>query len=995
MYLLCNLEKAERELKFMYNIFNGDIAMKKILCVLMFASIAMASDPDLMSQWRLDETWGTKAYDSVNFYNLDLKGTVTEDSRTDGKFGGGVQLDGATNYLSIGSGTVTSFGGMRERTISMWVKFDALNKTQYIYNNFSSMYKSCLVMVNETIIMQYFTSYGTPTSASSVSAASGFVTGQWYHLAYVIRDTVDGLCTMELYVDGAVLLSKTGLQRDISGYISWASFAANGASIGGQNFFAGAMDDLRIYRKGLSAAEVIAVYNEQVASVDVADSDMISHVGFEESTGLYANSSDGLNGIILSKGFNAASLPLVDGVYGKAMQFNGTSQGALLSDSKGYGTFQNKTISMWVAPTGIPAADKFIWSMRPGSGDTAFTFYILHRASNRIRITFKEQVLESTVTLTSSDPNAPNWHHLAIAVRNTEADGKCAFDFYVDGVLMGTKTGLARHIGTSWFGASIGAHAVDNPAAGSWFPGLIDDFRIYDRALTGEEVVAIVTKEPAQIGSQTFKPADELMLNWKFDQTSGLLVKDSSGSDIYGRLKYSPDDDSQWGSGVYGNGMWFNGTSCMTLENYNSEFQFGAFSNKTVSMWVNPDSIGGAKYLFSMRPGGTSLYLAYVTLNENKVRVTGGLDGVRTIIDSTTTLIPGNWYHITAVTIPTSNNYCVYMLYINGAMEAIAMGAVNDTYNRFFGLSIGGHAADVEAAAHSTFAGTMDDFKIYGKALNSDEVKAAYDYGQVIYSDIDGDGAAGPDDLSAMTAQWLDSSISAAGSEYVIENGDFEDFADQAALDAKWQEYYWAPENGSTSSSVPTLLTNSADAFSGNQAMRWEYSTVDTSGSFVQFTEILYTFDTPVDMSGYDLMSVMLNRHAGNSSEDALYVKFLNGDLTVADIKGQALFTKAQGGTSQPIGWDQWVINLNMLQYPLASGTLSQLTDVRGFYFGCYTSPVGGTVPGGTGTIDIDDITLINIPTCGDGLAADVDGDCVVDFNDFASLSSEWLVDNN
>jgi len=340
--------------------------MKKFLCMLMFAAAAMASNPDLMSQWRLDETWGKKAYDSVNFYNLDLKGTVTEGSRTDGKFGGGLQFDGQTNYLAIGSGTITNFGGMRDRTVSMWVKFDALNKTQYIYNNFSSMYKSCLVMVNDTIIMQFFTSYGVPSSASSISATPGFVTGQWYHLAYVIRDTVDGLCTMELYVDSSVLLSKTGLQRDISGYISWASFAANGASIGGQNFFSGAMDDIRIYRKGLSAAEVADVYNEQVASVDVADSDMISHLGFEETKGLLAQSSDGLNHGILRKGFSAASLPSVDGVYGKALQFDGTSMGGVMSDTKSYGTIQDKTISMWFAPTRKNATE-FLWSMRPGS----------------------------------------------------------------------------------------------------------------------------------------------------------------------------------------------------------------------------------------------------------------------------------------------------------------------------------------------------------------------------------------------------------------------------------------------------------------------------------------------------------------------------------------------------------------------------------------------------------------------------------------------------
>jgi len=585
-------------------------------------------------------------------------------------------------------------------------------------------------------------------------------------------------------------------------------------------------------------------------------------------------------------------------------------------------------------------------------------------------------------------------------LRNTNDDGKSAADLYVNGVLIGTKTGIARHIGAKWFGSSFGGHAIDSTTPGSFFAGPIDDFRIYNRALTGEEVAAIVTKEPAQSEQTTFKPSDDLLLNWQFDQTSGLLVNDSSGSDIYGKLKFSPNDDSQWAAGVYGNGIWLNGTSCMTLENYNTEFQFGPMSNKTISTWINPDSLGGTRFLFSIREGAGNTNTFYLYLNGNfpviryYYRTDAGAKTAGTF-QLTTPLTPGVWKHLTVTVIPSSSQYCVFALYIDGVMAGILGEAVLDTGYRMYGLSVGGTAVDVDAAAHSPFVGTMDDFKMYGKALNSDEVKAAFDYGQAIYSDINIDGEAGPDDLSAMTGQWLDSSISAAGSEYVIENGDFEAFADQAALDTKWQEYYWAPQNGSTSSSILTLLTNSADAFSGNQAMRWEYSTVDTSAGLVQFTEILYTFDTPVDMSSYDLMTVMLNKHLGNSSEDALYVKFLNGGLTVTDIKAQALFTKAQGGTSQPVGWNQWVIDLNMLQYPLAAGTLSQLTDVRGFYFGCYTSPVGGTVPGGTGTIDIDDITLVNIPVCGGGLEADVDGDCVVDFNDFAVLSSEWLIENN
>jgi len=81
--------------------------------------------------------------------------------------------------------------------------------------------------------------------------------------------------------------------------------------------------------------------------------------------------------------------------------------------------------------------------------------------------------------------------------------------------------------------------------------------------------------------------------------------------------------------------------------------------------------------------------------------------------------------------------------------------------------------------------------------------------------------------------------------------------------------------------------------------------------------------------------------------------------------------------------WQEWNIDLQ----DFSDGGVD-LTNIKKIYigFGDRDNPV---LPGGDGTVHFDNIRLYGCRP--GGLHADLNGDCMVDFKDFAVLAGSWL----
>ena len=197
----------------------------------------------LVGYWKLDDS-GTTATDASGYGNdgtLSATGATWQSaapSAIDFTDAGSVLLNGSAGYVTLGTSSLPSNGSAQ--TISLWL--NPANTTQNgdmiaLLNGFSSAIQ---VKINAGNIGAYSWGGGTLISTTAPSANA------WHHLAYVY----DGAGHQTLYLDGT---SKTATVTNQSGSASLAYLGTYGPT---NEMFNGSLDEVRVYNRALSAAEI-------------------------------------------------------------------------------------------------------------------------------------------------------------------------------------------------------------------------------------------------------------------------------------------------------------------------------------------------------------------------------------------------------------------------------------------------------------------------------------------------------------------------------------------------------------------------------------------------------------------------------------------------------------------------------------------------------------------------------------------------------------------
>ncbi|WFE27721.1 family 43 glycosylhydrolase [Solwaraspora sp. WMMD791] len=220
------------------------------------------------------------------------------------------------------------------------------------------------------------------------------------------------------------------------------------------------------------------------------------------------------------------------------------------------------------------------------------------------------------------------------------------------------------------------------------------------------------------------EPTDGLLVHYAFDETGGSVATDSSGQGRHGRYERTP----AFGTGVHGGSFRMSGGAnnsttapYVTIPNG----VFAGVTSTTVATWVKWDASSTAnqwiyglgpnsdRYLFSTpRNGGGVLFSAITTGSwqaEKQLRASAALTG-------------GEWKHL-AVTVDSGSRTAV--MYLDG----VAIARATDVGVRPADLhdATRDHAGYIGRSLYGAdpyFAGEVDDFRIYGRALTADEVYA-------------------------------------------------------------------------------------------------------------------------------------------------------------------------------------------------------------------------------------------------------------------------------
>ncbi len=220
-----------------------------------------------------------------------------------------------------------------------------------------------------------------------------------------------------------------------------------------------------------AAGNLSAASNQATAVVTAAvPAGLVAALGFDEGTGTGTadRSGNGNNGTI-------ANATWVAGKYGNALSFNGSNSWVTVADSNSLDLTTGMTVEAWVNPSALGAAYRTV-VFKEQTGNEVFSLYGAQSGSGQVPT--GEAFIGGYKNASGTSALALNsWTHLA------ESYDGSSLRLYVNGTLVATT-------------AAPGALTVSNGALriggnniwGEYFAGLIDEVRVYNRALSAAEI---------------------------------------------------------------------------------------------------------------------------------------------------------------------------------------------------------------------------------------------------------------------------------------------------------------------------------------------------------------------------------------------------------------------------------------------------------------------------------------------------------------------------
>ncbi|MDE1966982.1 MAG: LamG domain-containing protein [Patescibacteria group bacterium] len=306
-----------------------------------------------------------------------------------------------------------------------------------------------------------------------------------------VTATYDGT-DIRFYLNG-VLDSTQAMSAPQGG----ATFFKLGAQSWITGWWKGALDDVRIYDRALSAEEIGQLYamgnggmvvNQSQKGGGGLGTGMLGWWTFDGKD-LIKNASDssGQGNDAYLEGFTSTSSAAVQGVSGQALSFDGTSRYILTPLTAPIGT-GSYSMTAWFKTTTTQLAG--IMSRRDNSGAPQFSISMSNAAQsgpgNLISIIDNDGSTDRAGASASSYADG-KWHFVAI-VRDS---GTLTTLGYIDGALAITSnsTAIPDLIGTD--NIIIGAAGNGGNTASYNFTGSIDDPRVYDTALSAADIAKL------------------------------------------------------------------------------------------------------------------------------------------------------------------------------------------------------------------------------------------------------------------------------------------------------------------------------------------------------------------------------------------------------------------------------------------------------------------------------------------------------------------------
>ena len=221
--------------------------------------------------------------ESASNTSCTLNGNATYTAN--GKFGGGLLLDGSGDFVSCGSSTLTNLPiGNSNYTISIWVKSAVLNTGGYIgWGEYGSNNRVNAFRTNDDGIQNYW--WGNDLIHSSPALN---LLNQWHHAVVNYNGT-----NRTIYFDGALLKTDTpGTPNSTA-----SNFAIGRTAPLYREFFNGTLDDLSIWNRALTLDEISYLYNSGIPTIPASPTSLVATAGDGQTSISFTAGSSGASAI--------------------------------------------------------------------------------------------------------------------------------------------------------------------------------------------------------------------------------------------------------------------------------------------------------------------------------------------------------------------------------------------------------------------------------------------------------------------------------------------------------------------------------------------------------------------------------------------------------------------------------------------------------------------------------------------------------------------------
>ena len=395
---------------------------------------------------------------------------------------------------------------------------------------------------------------------------------------------------------------------------------------------------------------------------------------------------------------------------GSAASFNGSSQYVSLPNT--ISNYQDLSVTFWINtgdsnPNGFPYGEFLV--SRDISG-YALDWNICLEQGRKV-----DFVTDADELVTPQDLASNNWVQVS-CVADSVNQVKILF---VNGQSVASANWLPNPFANNTVPIFIGASSVDT-GSHAFFTGGMTDVRIYNRALTTNEIQAIYHAESGQC-----TPPPSGIISWWPGEGSPNDDADFRNNGLAQNILYTV--------GEVGNAFYLNGSNAYVKVPASSSLNVGTGSGFTFETWINPTTLNPQPLAEWNGNSGDSGIGAHFWISEGKFFPGPAGCLYANLVDTA----GGDHYFSTDGGVATTNAYQhialtydeasgVAVIYSNGmAVQTSNLGTFipQTSFDFYLGDRPSGFGAG------STYGGAMDEPSLYNRALSAGEIAAIYNAG--------------------------------------------------------------------------------------------------------------------------------------------------------------------------------------------------------------------------------------------------------------------------